>query len=126
VKKFAIAALAAAGIALGVGACAPPTTSTYAPPAPKPVTVEYQVDGSATSASLTYQNPTGVAQTDASLPTSLPYPQGQFHAGDFVYVSAQNSGASGTTTCRILVDGVVISQNTASGAYTIATCSGSA
>jgi hypothetical protein len=44
--------------------------------------------------------------------------------GHFAYLSAQNTGASGTITCRITVDGVVVSTNTSSGAYAIASCKG--
>jgi hypothetical protein len=43
-----------------------------------------------------------------------------------MYVSGQNATEYGTVTCRIKVDGNVVSQNTSSGAYSIATCSGSA
>ncbi|WP_267896985.1 hypothetical protein [Galactobacter valiniphilus] len=37
---------------------------------------------------------------------------------------AQNKNGSGRITCRIKVDGKVISQNTSSGSYAIAQCSG--
>jgi hypothetical protein len=47
-------------------------------------------------------------------------------AGDdaprFLYISAQNTGEYGGLTCQITVDGVVVAQNSASGAFTIATC----
>lgn len=47
-----------------------------------------------------------------------------FRAGDFVYISVQNQQGAGSVTCRITVDGVVVSENTSSGGYTIATCQG--
>lgn len=46
--------------------------------------------------------------------------------GDFVYLSAQNSNDTGTIECRIEVDGHLIASNTSSGAYSIASCKGSA
>ena len=48
----------------------------------------------------------------------------EFGPGEFVYISAQNEGEYGSVTCRITVDGVVVSENTSSGAYGIATCEG--
>jgi hypothetical protein len=47
-----------------------------------------------------------------------------FGPGDFVYFSAQNTSEYGTLTCTIKVGGVPISENTATGAYAIATCEG--
>lgn len=38
---------------------------------------------------------------------------------------AQNKGEYRSVTCRITVDGIVISENTSSGEYGIATCKGS-
>jgi hypothetical protein len=43
----------------------------------------------------------------------------------FVYVSAQNQGSSGTVTATIYRDGSVFETATSSGAYVIATASGS-
>ena len=50
-----------------------------------------------------------------------------FARGDFVSISAQKKAdGGGNITCRITVDGEVISENTSSAAYGIASCSGSA
>jgi hypothetical protein len=49
-----------------------------------------------------------------------------FYAGDFIYISAQNEGGSGTVICTIKVNGRVVANNTSDGAYTIATCSSTA
>lgn len=90
--------------------------------------VIYDVDGSASEASLTITTPSGEIQQDAALPLSdedsaaLVY---LFSPGSFVYISAQNKGA-GTVTCHIHVNGVDISTNTASGQFNIATCEGHA
>jgi len=47
-----------------------------------------------------------------------------FKSGDFVYLSVQNSEGFGSVSCRIIVDGVEISNNTSYGGYKIATCQG--
>lgn len=99
-----------------------------------PREVVYEVEGSASSVSITIETPTGTSQQEGvGLPLA---PEGggvgehglsaNFQRGDFVYISAQNDGETGTVTCRITVDGRVVSENTADGAYSIATCKGSA
>lgn len=47
-----------------------------------------------------------------------------FGTGAFVYLSVQNGDEYGSVTCRITVDGAVVSENTSSGGFTIATCQG--
>lgn len=47
-----------------------------------------------------------------------------FSSGDFVYLSVQNGDEYGTVTCRITVDGTVVSENSSDGGYAIATCQG--
>ena len=49
---------------------------------------------------------------------------GTMGCGAFVYISAQNQGESGSVKCRIEVDGVTLEQATSTGAYVIASCSG--
>ena len=102
------------------------STSEYVLPAAVTPTgvVTYSISGNFTSASLTYQTPTGSTQ-------KVIYQAGNvqtatFDAGGFVYLSAQNDGDSGSVTCTITEDGTVMSTNTATGAYTIATCNGQA
>lgn len=83
--------------------------------------VTYQVTGSATEASLTYQNGDGgTSQEKVSLPWSLTV---KAPASNFLYISAQNEGDYGDITCTISVDGKVIKTSTSSGSYTIASCS---
>jgi len=94
-------------------------------------TVVYKVTGTTTQASLTLQTAAGTSQqNDVDVPvTSKSGTEGLTYEVDpysFVYVSAQNSKDSGTVTCSIEVDGVVIATNTSSGAYAIASCSGTA
>ena len=83
--------------------------------------VTYQVTGSATEASLTYQNGDGgTSQEKVNLPWSLTVKAPQ---SNFLYISAQNEADYGDITCTISVDGKVIKTSTSSGAYTIASCS---
>lgn len=91
--------------------------------------VVYEVEGSvASSAHVTVTTPTGTEQATPSLPMrnqagglGLTH---EFEPGEFVYISAQNEGEYGSATCRITVDSEVVSENTSSGAYGIATCEG--
>ena len=91
----------------------------------------YEVEGSAPGVSVTIETPTGTSQADdRAVPLGnegeAPGLTFKFTPGAFVYISAQNSGETGTVTCRITVDGLVISENTADGAFSIATCKGRA
>lgn len=93
-------------------------------------TVVYELGGSVGWADVTMATPTGTSQITPDVPlvttggdTGLTY---TFPDGAFVYISAQKTDEGGTITCRITVDGVVISENTSSAAYGIATCEGSA
>jgi hypothetical protein len=88
-----------------------------------PRSVTYRVDGTARSASLTYQNAQGGTQQET---VALPWEQPMTaQAGSFVYISAQNQGESGNVTVHIIVDGTEFKQSTARGAYAIASASGS-
>jgi hypothetical protein len=94
---------------------------------PKEYQIKYSVTGSASHASLTYENATGgTEQIDgARVPWQLEFtiPRGQ---RSFLYISAQNQDNSGSSiVCEIWVDGVPVKSATSSGAYVIATCSGS-
>lgn len=96
-------------------------------------TVVYEAEGSGArglrSATYTLQTPTGGAQGDINLPmmtrdgdTGLTFTG--FRSGDFVYLSIQNGDAAGSVTCRITINGDIISENTSSGGHVIATCKG--
>lgn len=94
-------------------------------------TVVYEVEGTAKSVDITMESTSGTSQ-QSNLKVPLSSKSGsrgltlEMNRGDFVYISAQNQGSSGSVTCRITVDGVVVSTVTSSGGYTIATCSGTA
>lgn len=85
--------------------------------------VEYRIDGTAFSADLTYENATGGTEQHSGvrLPFSL-----KFNAidGQFLYISAQNHGKTGSISCHILLDGVEQKTATSEGEYVIADCSG--
>lgn len=92
-------------------------------------TVVYQADGVGTAQGLfNLQTPTGGQQSVAALPLQTasggsPSFSG-LESGQFLYISVQNQSASGTVTCSIVLDGKVISSNTSTGGYVIATCEG--
>lgn len=98
------------------------------PPAVSTVEVLYEVEGSVKWADLTLETPTGTTQLTPDVPlrtkagdTGLTY---TFRNGDFVYLSAQMKDDFGSITCRISVDGVVISENTSTASFGIASCEG--
>lgn len=89
-----------------------------------PVSVVYEVESSNPLADVTMQTPTGIQQIAAAVPMRE---EMTFQTGAFVYISAQKQGDGfGAITCRIIVDGAVISENTSTAAYGIAACEGSA
>lgn len=91
--------------------------------APTTYKVMYEITGSAGSVSITLSNAQGgTEQGDYSLPFRVTI---SMHKGDFVYISAQNNGETGSVTCKIWVNGVVWKESTSAGAYVIADCSGS-
>lgn len=96
------------------------------------VDVLYEVEGTAKGTNLTLESGTGTLQLNgkavplANKSTGKRGITATMSRGAFVYISAQNTGDTGTITCRISVDGVVISSNTSSGGYAIASCKGTA
>lgn len=78
--------------------------------------------GSGRTGMVTIQSPGGgTSQTTGVLPFTSTL---TFGTGDFVYLSVQNQQGAGSVTCRITVDGTVVSENTSSGGFTIASCQG--
>jgi hypothetical protein len=85
--------------------------------------VTYVVTGSTNRASVTYSNSQdNTEQRDVLVPWEVTYTMA---AGQFAYVSAQNDNDWGTIECVIELDGVAWEQAKSSGAYKIASCSGS-
>jgi hypothetical protein len=86
--------------------------------------IEYVVEGSAKTASVTYAtNGGGTAQGDVAIPWRSS--KSNFSDGQFMYISAQNNGNTGSVIVKIVSNGTVIKQTISSGAYVIATASGS-
>lgn len=89
----------------------------------KLISVRYEITGTAKRVSVTYSNAEGgTEQGDYKVPFSRTFAMRQ---GDFAYISAQNGGKSGTVTCQIFFNGVVVKTSTSQGAYKIASCDGS-
>jgi hypothetical protein len=85
--------------------------------------VTYYVEGSTSSASLTYNNEQGGTQQEkVSVPWQKTF---SMRGGNFIYISAQNQESYGDITVRIVVDGKEFKRSNASGGYTIASASGS-
>lgn len=91
--------------------------------------VLYHVEGTAEFASVTYATGTGSSQAEVELP--MRNGNGDVgvtisaRTGTAAYISAQNSGDSGMVTCRITVDGRVVSENTSTAAFGVAQCDAS-
>jgi hypothetical protein len=126
------AAFVVAAVYVGSASCATAHeyTSNHPPTYTSPKgLVLYEAEGSSTSSGdIDVRTPTGSRQISADLPlgttdgrTGLTM---RFKPGSLVYMSVQNNEDHGMVTCRITVDGRVISENTASGGFMIATCNG--
>ena len=87
--------------------------------------ITYRVEGTAHTVDLTYNNASGNTEQkdDVRLPWQMTF---TVPRGEFLYVSAQNQGTTGSVKCVILVDGLPAERAESSGEYVIATCSGSA
>ena len=95
--------------------CAKDVTHKYA----------YEVTGTANNYDLTIEAaPSGTAQY-TNIGSGWQYTWTQVNDNPrFLYISAQNQNGSGTVIVKIIKDGTVIATNTSSGAYVIATVSG--
>lgn len=86
--------------------------------------VEYRVTGTAPTIDVTLSNATGGTEqySDRGLPYSYSF---MGVSGKFIYISAQNNGQTGSVTSAIYINGNLYKTATSSGAYVIATSSGS-
>lgn len=98
-------------------------TSPSEPSTPARSFVEYTVSGTATRASLTYATSGGgtAQQADRALPWTFSWTANR---GDFVYISAQNSGQTGCVSVTITVRSATYKTTQSCGAFVIATASG--
>ena len=88
------------------------------------VEVVYSVTGSAGSVSITQSNASGgTEQYESGLPLTRSF---WIRPGSFLYISAQNRGDSGDVQCTITSNGRTVQTASSSGAFVIATCSGTA
>jgi hypothetical protein len=120
---------ACGGDCLAPGGCNSGASNNGSTLAPAPAsatgtyTVLYVVSGSAKQASLTYNNSQGgTAQQTVNLPWQTQF---TMKKGDFLYISAQNQADVGSVVSEIKVDGNVFKSTISSGAFVIATASGS-
>jgi len=94
------------------------------PPQPEPskYKVEYKIWGTATSVSITLSNSTGGTEqySDVILPKVYNYSN---FSDNFLYISAQNNGSSGTVNVECYYEGVLKDSAHSEGAYVIATAS---
>ncbi len=90
------------------------------------VNVTYQVEGSASSAAITYSGRDFNTAQDTAV--SLPWSKQVTidGLGKTVTLTATNDESGGTITCRILADGKQVSEQTASGPLATASCMGDA
>ena len=88
--------------------------------------IVYNLSGTAQGADVTYVTPDGNTEerSDVALPMDgLDY---EIDPGGFLYLSAQNTGPSGTLTCTITEDGIEVARQTTSRGYSTVTCQASA
>lgn len=148
-KKIAIAAAALLALSLtGCGAASTPTadapadSSSAAPveeaaapaeEADAPRTVTYDVTSDAgTASNITYMTfNDGGSGTEQATDAAVPFTKaveikedGAFEMSIFS-LTAQGSADATTITCKITVDGEVISEQTSTGQYAVVSCSGS-
>lgn len=94
-----------------------------APPEPEEPDLQYWVNSDCGEVSTTYATAGGgTAQRDFG--NGVVYESDSFSSGDFVYISAQNQCDSGDVTVRIYKRGSIYRETSSSGAYVIATASG--
>lgn len=89
-----------------------------------PDEVTYTITGTAATVDITLNNATGGTEQYSDVP--VPWEKHYDDITDwFLYVSAQNQGSSGTVTVKVYHNGNLVDSATSSGAYVIATASGS-
>jgi len=99
-----------------------PTQIEISKPFNYPVVI-YEITGSALSASVTLVNREGGAEQYGKVHIPWTYKDKSF-TGQYLYISAQNLGGSGTIKVAIYIDGKCYKASSSSGAYVIASASG--
>ena len=89
--------------------------------APTTHEITYELSGSTYKASITIENEhENTEQHDVKLPYSKSFTSKS--PSQFLYISAQKEDKAGTLTCKILVDGISVSEATTTAEYGIASC----
>lgn len=86
--------------------------------------VQYIVSGTAPSVDVTLSNATGGTEQHTNVLLPVEYNYSTF-SDTFLYISAQNNGTTGTVTAECYYRGLLRDSATSTGAYVIATASGS-
>lgn len=85
-------------------------------------TVQYEVGGTADSMSIRYRNESRATESiDVSGTWTKSFTAESYYP---LSLNVQNRGGSGTVTCRILVDGVLLSEGQSEGERKGVRCSG--
>lgn len=86
--------------------------------------VIYEITGTAKEVDVTLNNASGGTEQydDVRLPKKYTY---YYFSDSFLYISAQNQGDSGSVTVKIYINGRLFKTSRSSGAYVIASASGS-
>ena len=108
-------------LSLSFFSCDSPTESKE-----KLFSVKYEISGSVNKVFITIENENGGTSQFSAISVPWTYTfSSRKPKGTFVYVSAQNQGETGTVTVTIYRDGTVFKTSSSTGAYVIATASGS-
>ncbi|MEQ3541352.1 MmpS family transport accessory protein [Pseudonocardia tropica] len=95
--------------------------ATDAATAPAAAQITYEVTGTGSGVTITFGRGTSVAQVSGA---ALPWERTSPAAGEPTDYSVTAAGGSGELACRILVDGAVISEESADGDYSAVSCTG--
>lgn len=87
--------------------------------------IKYEVTGSAKSVDITMHWGDGNTYQYSNVGVPCAYEAKSWGNESFVYISAQNNGSTGSVTCNIYHRDKLFKTATSSGAYVIATASGS-
>ena len=94
---------------------------------PDTSTVLYEVEGSVGFADVTYATPDGTERITPTIPLIFDGGPGltlEFPTGTRVSLTARGPGDGGTVSCRITVEGEVVSEDASTASSRVASCAG--
>ena len=100
--------------------CSSGYTSNYAQKSPD--TVYYKGTGTARAVNITLSNAQGGTEQYSNIAVPFSFAYNNFPS-NFMYLSAQNQGESGSITVESYLNGNLIKRSSSSGAYVISTAS---